>query len=109
MHELGITQSIVEACSARAGGAPVSRVTVEVGRLSAVVPDALRFCFDVCREGTPLEGAELEIIETPGRGRCRRCGEETEMDDFLARCRCGAVGLECIRGEELKIRSMEMA
>ena len=108
MHELGITQSIVAACCERCGTARVSRVTVEIGRLCAVMPDAVRFCFDVCARGIALEGAELQIIDLPGRGRCRDCGREMDMDDLLACCDCGAFGLECIGGQELRIRSMEV-
>ena len=47
MHELSITQSIVDACAERAGSARVLRVTVEIGRLSGVLPDAVRFCYEV--------------------------------------------------------------
>ena len=47
----------------RAGEARVHRLTLVIGRLSGVMPDALRFCFDICSEGTVLEGATLEIIE----------------------------------------------
>jgi hydrogenase nickel incorporation protein HypA/HybF len=109
MHELGITQSIVELVAARAADARIRRVTVEIGRLSAIMPDAVRFCFEICAQGTAAEGAELEIIEVKGQGRCRTCGREQTMDDWLVRCACGAYGLECIAGEELKIKSMEVA
>lgn len=109
MHELAITQGIVEIVCENAHGARVRRVTVEIGRLSGVMPDAVRFCFDLCAEGTVLEGAELEIVEPRGRGRCRDCGRTRDMDSFLDGCECGAVGLECIGGEELRVRQMEMA
>jgi hydrogenase nickel incorporation protein HypA/HybF len=42
------------------------RVRLEIGRLSSVMPEAIRFCFDVCARGTALEGAELEIVELAG-------------------------------------------
>src|SRR6185369_15466639 len=67
MHELSIATSVVETCVAHAGGARILRVRLEVGQLAAVLPDSLRFCFEVCAHGTPAEGAELEILETPGR------------------------------------------
>ena len=109
MHELSVIQSIVEACSQRAGDARVTRVTLQVGTLACVMPDALRFCYDVAVEGTPLEGSELEIIRIPGRSRCRACGSDVEMDDVLACCPCGSVDLERPRGgDELRIKSMEI-
>lgn len=109
MHELSITRSIVAICSERAMGAQVRRVTVEVGKLSAVMPESLKFCFDVCTRGTLLEGARLDIVETPGRARCNACGDEVELARPAGRCACGSADLRLIGGEELNIREMEVA
>ncbi len=108
MHELSITQDIVEAVCARAAGARVLRVVVVIGKLSAVLPDAVRFCFDICCEDTPLAGAELSIIEPPGVARCRGCGLEFEIERAFARCACGATDLDWISGEQLSIREIEL-
>jgi hydrogenase nickel incorporation protein HypA/HybF len=59
-------QQVVEIVDARAGGARVKRVVLEVGDLTCVLPDALRFCFELATEGTVMEGAELAIVETAG-------------------------------------------
>lgn len=109
MHELSITQSIVEMVGERAGDVRVHRLTLVIGRFSGVMPDALRFCFDVCTEGTVLEGAILEIIEPPGRGKCPDCGREQEIASLFDMCVCGATGFDCIAGDELRIKEMEMA
>ena len=66
MHELALATEVVSICAARAEGARVVRVRLEVGRLAAVLPDALRFCFDACANGTLVQGAALDIIETQG-------------------------------------------
>ncbi len=108
MHELGITRNIVAIVTEHAGERRVKRVALEIGRLSAVMPDAIRFCFDVCRKGTPLEDAALEILEIPGRGRCLECGTEIALDQPFGRCECGSVRIECIGGEELRIKEMEV-
>ena len=108
MHELGLTRSIVDICHERAAGARVTRVTLEIGRLAGVMPDAIRFCFDLCAQGTALEGAQLQVLDIPGRGRCRACRREMAMDDFLARCACGSIDIECIAGEALNIKNMEV-
>lgn len=109
MHELGIAMEVVEAVTARCGGARVRRVELEVGRLSAVLPDALRFCFDSAAEGTLLEGAELAVLEIPGVARCRACGARLELDRPFGRCDCGGTDLDWLSGEELKIRAIEVA
>src|SRR3954447_20919634 len=66
VHELAITQSVVDAVLDRTGQRPVTAVRVKIGRLAGVVPEAMRFCFDLVTAGTPLEGARLDIDQPPG-------------------------------------------
>ncbi|HVK21117.1 MAG TPA: hydrogenase maturation nickel metallochaperone HypA [Actinokineospora sp.] len=109
MHELAITQSVVEAITERLGDARVTAVRLEVGQLAGVVSDSLRFCFDVAAQGTTVEGARLEIDEPPGRGRCRDCGAERAFHDLILLCDCGSADIEILAGRELRIRSVEVA
>lgn len=109
MHELSIANSVVEICAEQAAGARVMRVTLEIGKLSAVMPDAIRFCFDVCAKDTLVEGAVLEIIDVPGLGRCMACGATMELSMPFGRCACGSDSVELISGQQLKIRQMEVA
>jgi hydrogenase nickel incorporation protein HypA/HybF len=108
MHEMGIALQIVEIAAARCGNARVSRVVVEIGKLAAVLPDAVRFCFDAASEGTVVEGATLEILETPGLARCRACAGEVVLTRPFGRCACGCDDLEWLRGDELRVREMEV-
>jgi hydrogenase nickel incorporation protein HypA/HybF len=109
VHELSITRNVVAIVAERAVGQRVTRVRLEIGRLSAVVPDAIRFCFDICAQGTPLEGAELEIVDIPGRGLCGACGVEVPLAVPAGRCSaCGGASLRVIAGEELMIKEMEV-
>ncbi|HEY0403470.1 MAG TPA: hydrogenase maturation nickel metallochaperone HypA [Blastococcus sp.] len=109
MHELAITQSVVDAVTERTGTAPVTVVRLRVGRLAGVVPDAMRFCFELVTAGTPLEGAELEIEEPEGRGRCRTCGAEFPLPDLVLLCDCGSADVEILAGRELAIASVVLA
>ena len=109
MHELGIADGIVQICAERAEDARVIRVRVEIGELTAVLPDALRFCFDVCARGTVVEGAVLEIDETPARAVCGHCAREVVLSRPAGRCACGCANLRVIAGEELKVKEMELA
>lgn len=108
MHEMGITRNIVSIVSERAKSVKVKRVRLEVGTLSAVMPEALLFCFDVVAKGTVLEGAELEIIEIVGTATCRDCGLHVELEDLVSKCTCGSRDLERTSGEELNIKEMEL-
>ena len=66
MHELSIALSIIEGVEEELALHPESHVTsvhLRLGPLSGVVKDALLFSWDVACEGTPLEGAALQIEE----------------------------------------------
>lgn len=109
VHELALTESVVSSIRERLPDTRVVRVRLRVGRLVAVVPEALRFCFDVCTQGTPLEGAALEIDEVAARGRCGDCGLEYELDGVVALCACGSADVEVLSGRELMIQQVEVA
>ncbi|MGH3503369.1 MAG: hydrogenase maturation nickel metallochaperone HypA [Nocardioidaceae bacterium] len=108
MHELSITQSVVDAVLEHTAGRQVTEVRLRVGRLSGVVPDAMRFCFDLATAGTPLEGATLEIDEVGGRAHCRDCDAEFELDDPILLCPCGSADVQVIEGRSLKVASVEV-
>ena len=109
MHELSLAESVVRIASRHAAGRPVARVEVKVGYLRQVVPEALRFAFELVAVGTEVEGAELVLVEVPAAGRCRRCGAESELPGFPLRCAaCGGLDLELLRGEELLVDALEL-
>jgi hydrogenase nickel incorporation protein HypA/HybF len=108
MHELSIAMQVIEIAAERSSGRPIASIVLEVGRLTAVLPDALRFCFEGASEGTPAAGARLEIVEVPGRGRCRACGAEVELERPYGICACGNSDLEWLSGEELRIKELEV-
>lgn len=66
MHELSVTREIVSIACSAASGQRVHGISVVVGTLSCVSPDALAFCFDVVARGTLAEGARLDIRRTDG-------------------------------------------
>jgi hydrogenase nickel incorporation protein HypA/HybF len=109
VHELALMESMVSAVVERVGAARVTTVRLEIGRLAAVVPEALSFCFDVCAQGTSLEGARLEITSIAGRARCRSCGGERPIESYADLCDCGATDLAVLTGEELRLKNVEVA
>src|SRR5258708_25010668 len=108
MHEMAITESGITAVSEKVGGRRVQRVSLVVGKLSGVVAESLYFYYDLCTEGTPLEGSKLEIIDMPGRASCRACGAEVALEDMIALCTCGSADLEILSGEDLTIKEVAL-
>ena len=109
MHELAIAESVVDTVTERLPGAKVTRIHLEIGALSGVVADSIRFCFDLAIEGTGLAGARLEITEPPARCRCRACGAEFQPDSPIVLCPSGSPDVAVLSGEQLKIVSVSVA
>ncbi len=109
MHELAIAESVVQIASRHAAGRRVTKVYLKVGHLRQVVPSALAFSFELVAQGTPVEGAELEMEEVPVSGRCRECGVESRLEGFPLHCgACGGFDLQILEGEELYVESLEL-
>lgn len=108
MHELSITQDMVALVDEKAEGRQVIRISLAIGRLSGIIADAVRFCFDVCAKSTAAEGARLEIEEIPGRGRCADCHRELELDLPYGQCECGSMRIDLIEGTDIRVTEMEV-
>ncbi len=109
MHEMAITQSVVDAVCEHAAGRRVHSVRLEIGALCAVVPDSMQFCFELATEGTAADGARLDLDVHPGMARCRTCTNEFQLHDPILLCPCGSADVEVLAGRELKILSMEVS
>jgi hydrogenase nickel incorporation protein HypA/HybF len=110
VHELAIAQGLVEGVIERVPGRRITSVRLEIGPLSGVVPDALRFCFGLATEDTPLAGADLEISEPAAKCDCADCGLSFEPHDGrILLCPCGSANVTVVSGQQLQITSVKVA
>ena len=109
MHELTITEGIVAAVTDKLPDQKITVVRLEIGTLSGVVADSVRFCFDLVTEGTNLEGASLEITEPAANCRCRDCGGSFVPDGPILLCPCGSADVQVLSGADLRILSVQVA
>ncbi len=108
MHELGVTRNLVAIVSEQAAGRRVRRVWLEIGEDTALMPDAVHFCFDVVSKGTPLEGAQLDILQLCKGLQCAGCGKRIEGDPDAPCTDCGSPDVRRCNGDELNIKAMEV-
>jgi hydrogenase nickel incorporation protein HypA/HybF len=111
MHELSIAQGLMKILLDEAQKHHVSRITkvsLRVGKLSNLVPDALLFAFSSVTEGTVAEGAHLEMDIVPAKARCAHCNIEFEVEDLVLFCpQCDQIAAEFLSGRELEIVEIE--
>jgi hydrogenase nickel incorporation protein HypA/HybF len=112
MHELSLCEGIVQILEEYAGTHGYRRVKtvwLEIGGLSGVEVEALRFGFDVVTRGTLAEGAALEIVELPGEAWCLQCSRTVPVKQRFDACpACGGYQLQVTGGEEMSIRELEV-
>ncbi len=111
MHELSIAMSLVEIIKDECQKNKVEKlkkVKLVVGQMAGIVPDSLQFGFEVVSEGTPAEGAELEIEVKPITACCQKCGANFEVTEFRFRCpQCQSLAVKKQGGDELYIEYLE--
>ena len=112
MHELPITQGILDLVlehAAKAGAARVSAVHLVIGGLSGVVDDSVRFCWDLISEGTPAQGAVLDFRRVPVRLVCQECQTLFAPDGVSFDCpACGARATRVVEGREFRVESIDI-
>ena len=112
MHEMSICESILDVLKDQAREQEfdrVKRISLEIGPLSGVEIEALKFGFDVVTRGSLAESAALEIVETKAMAWCMPCGEAVAINERYDACpKCGSHQLQVTAGEELRIKELEV-
>jgi hydrogenase nickel incorporation protein HypA/HybF len=112
MHEMALAEgviSVIEDAARAQGFNRVKTVWLEIGRLAAVEPEALRFSFDVVKRGTIAAEAGIEFVDVPGQAWCMKCGDTVSIDERGAACpACGSYQLQVAGGAEMRVRELEV-
>lgn len=112
MHELSITQSIVNIAVAAAKEHNVQKVheiRLRIGEYSGIVSQCVQQYFDILSKGTAAEGAVLKMQRIPITMRCNQCGAENEIDKLKIQCpACGSTDLKMLTGHEFYVESLEV-
>ena len=112
MHEMTLAEEvvgIVEETAARAGANRVASIWLDIGALSAVEPEALRFCFDAVARNTVAAGARLEIAVTPGAGWCMACRRTVVLAALYDACPfCGRHQVQPTAGMHMRVTEIEI-
>ncbi|MDP2917589.1 MAG: hydrogenase maturation nickel metallochaperone HypA [Dehalococcoidia bacterium] len=111
MHELTITQNILNVALEHARGAgakKVGRINLVIGEMTGIVSESVQFYFNFIKEGTLAEEASLFFNIVPARFRCRACGTPFELKTDTSCPHCKASDMEVLSGRELFVESIEV-
>lgn len=112
MHEMSLAEGIlqlVEETARREKAQRVKLVVLEIGRLSSVEPEAIKFCFEAVTHGGIAQGAALEIINVAGVGWCMPCAATVEMTELYGACpQCGSHQVQATGGTEMRVKEIEI-
>ena len=112
MHELAVTESILNIAISHAQRASAARVTdlnLVIGRLSSVVDDSVQFYWDILTENTLCSGSKLHFRRIPATLSCLDCANQFTLDGELTPCpSCGSARVKVLTGEEFYLDSIEI-
>ena len=108
MHELSMCEAIARKVVDCAAGRRVLTVTVRIGHLRQVVPEAMAFSWEMLTAATALEGTALQIEHVAATVDCEMCGAVTTLEAPVLACSsCGSRAVTLRSGDELMIVSLE--
>lgn len=112
MHEMALCEGVLDIIAEEAkrqSFARVRAVRLEIGALSHVEPEAMRFCFDAVSRGTIAEAARFEVIDVPGEAWCMHCSKTVAIMRRLDACpACGGYQLQVTAGDDLRVKDLEV-
>lgn len=112
MHELTITESLLEIALRHANNANARRITdlyLVIGDLSSVVDDSVQFYWDIIAKDTLAEGANLHFQRKATEILCLDCGETYQPSNNVMACpKCRSIHIKILAGEEFFLESINI-
>ena len=113
MHEVSIMEDAIALAIERAieqQATRIHRLVLRIGAQSGVVPEALRFAFDITIAGTIAQEATLEIEIIPVICQCPQCQKVFQPEDIIYECPdCGSICSQTRQGREIELASLEVS
>ncbi|XOV78623.1 MAG: hydrogenase maturation nickel metallochaperone HypA [Aestuariibacter sp.] len=109
MHELSVMKALIDAVKGyqQQHAQAVKAIRIEVGKLTCIDSERLKFCFDLLREDEGLRDTQLRIDTVTATAKCQGCGKQMQLHHFGQACDCGSFENEILTGNELNLTEIE--
>lgn len=102
-------RGIVEDAATAHGAKRVKTIVLEIGELSSVEVEALRFCLEVVLRESLADGTAIEIRYVAGVGRCLACDRSVPLAQRYDPCpHCGGYQVRPTGGTEMRVKEIEI-
>ncbi len=111
MHEMSITQNLLDLAVRHGENAAVKKITglnLVIGELSSVVDDSVQFYWEFVSKDTIAEGSVLHFERLPATLCCQDCGQEFPRNEDYACPACHSNHITVKSGDEFYLQSIEV-
>jgi hydrogenase nickel incorporation protein HypA/HybF len=121
MHEMPVTQAMLNMALQHADGQRITDIYLQVGMMSSIVPKSVEVFFDYLSQGTLAEGATLHFERVPIEMTCMECGQQADLSEWADQppraimmealhrgCKCGSKRLRVTAGVGFEMTSLEV-
>ena len=112
MHEMSVTQSLLEIAlrhAERADARRITRLNLVIGELATIVDDSIQFYWDIVSRDTIAAGSKLHFERVPGMLRCLGCEHTFPLNgrDFACPA-CSERQVVIAGGDDFRLESIEV-
>ena len=112
MHELAVTESLLEIALRHApqeGSARITNLYLVIGQFASIIDDSVQFYWEIIAKDTIAEGAQLHFRRIPAEILCLACQQRyhPERDQLLCP-NCGSTQLKILNGDEFFLEAIDV-
>jgi hydrogenase nickel incorporation protein HypA/HybF len=112
MHELAVTQNILDISlrhANEAGAKKITGINLVIGEFASIVDDSVQFYWDALAEGSIAQGAQLHFERIAGEMTCSSCKFSFHPRDIDFVCpTCGSRFVQITKGDEFRVDSIDV-
>ena len=109
MHELSLTQNILDHALKNAGSKRIVSVNLSIGQFSDEHEESIRFYWDDLAKGTLAQDAQLCFQRVDAEMKCLECGAVFHPEEEISLCpACQSYRLKLLSGDDVRLESIDV-